>query len=196
MEWPPPQDCTRGPAAPCPALRAGTRARALRGAGGADEEILRRRSGGGQGGGGITAAALEEGALERRRRRALEEGAWAARPGLEQHTASRSGLTEVGARKGGAAPSMDAAASRFITAVPDGSQVVPTVVAFLKFTKDLVVSRRRFVALLLSIGGAFAWANSRVSSRERLKVRSSESVGETQLVWSCSRTDCSSRSPR
>lgn len=114
--------------------------------------------------------------------------------GLEQYTASRSSLTEVGARTGGAAPSMDAAASRFITAVPDGSQVVPTVVAFLKFTKDLVVSRRRFVALLLSIGGAFAWANSRVSSRERLKVRSSESVGETQLVWSCSRTDCSSRS--
>lgn len=66
---------------------------------------------------------------------------------------------------------MDVAASRFVAAVPDGSQVVPTVVAFLKFTKDLVVSRRRFVVLLLAIGSTFAWANFRVSSRERLKVR-------------------------
>eukprot|EP01043_Picozoa_sp_COSAG02_P049728 COSAG02_NODE_5025_length_4719_cov_7.779654_3_plen_99_part_00 len=68
---------------------------------------------------------------------------------------------------------------------------MPTVVAFLKFTKDLVVSRRRFVAVLLAIGGAFAWANSQVSSRERLKVRPSASVGQKQLV--CSRTDGSSR---
>ena len=63
---------------------------------------------------------------------------------------------------------MDAEVGRLI-GVPDGSQVVPTVVAFLKFTKDLVVSRRRFVALLLAIGSTFAWLNSRVSSRERLK---------------------------
>ena len=67
---------------------------------------------------------------------------------------------------------MDAEAGRLI-GVPDGSQVVPTVVAFLKFTKDLVVSRRRFVALLLAIGGTIAWLNSRVSSRERLKSASS-----------------------
>lgn len=68
---------------------------------------------------------------------------------------------------------MDTAAGRLV-AVPDGRQAVSTLVALLKFTKDLVVSRRRFVSLLLAVGGTFGWLGFRVSSRERHKVRGPE----------------------
>jgi len=67
---------------------------------------------------------------------------------------------------------MDTAAGRLV-AVPDGRQAVSTLVALLKFTKDLVVSRRRFVSLLLAVGGTFGWLGFRVSSRERHKSVSS-----------------------
>lgn len=67
---------------------------------------------------------------------------------------------------------MDTAAMRMV-AVPDGRTAATTLVAFLRFTKDLVVSRRRFVGLLLVVGGTFAWLDFRISSRERLKSVSS-----------------------
>jgi hypothetical protein len=71
-----------------------------------------------------------------------------------------------------------------MVAVPDGRTAATTLVAFLRFTKDLVVSRRRFVGLLLVVGGTFAWLDFRISSRERLKVRSAARSQRAQVFLS------------
>ena len=61
-------------------------------------------------------------------------------------------------------------------AVPNATFNASTLFGFLRFTKDLVLSRRRFMFLLVVLGGAFGALNRKISARERLKVRDASPV--------------------